>query len=208
MSDEAAPTADRHRPVARAAAERARRRRRWQVSAVVATGVAIVVGVVVAAAVLADDGATGTAEEADFDLPALDDEGARVRLADYRGTPVVVNFFASWCPTCDEELPDFDRMADALEGQVEFVFVNSQDDGDWRPMAERNDILDQTLARDLGPDMDELYRAVGGQIGLPITAFYSADGELVETVFQGMTHDFLAETIETNFGVDAPPDAA
>ncbi|MEO8227365.1 MAG: TlpA disulfide reductase family protein [Gemmatimonadota bacterium] len=38
-----------------------------------------------------------------IDLPALD--GGRIRLADYRGQPVVVTFWASWCPSCRVEFP-------------------------------------------------------------------------------------------------------
>lgn len=179
-------------------------RSRITVYGVVAAGVAIVAGVVVAAVLLTGSGESGTSEAEDFDLPALDDAAEeRVRLADYEGTPVVVNFFASWCPTCDTELPDFDRMADELEGRVAFVFVNANEDADWRPMAERTGILDQTLARDVGPDNNGLYEAVGGTVGMPITAFYDEQGEHVKTVFQGLTYDLLDAELRETFGVSA-----
>ncbi|MCZ7529688.1 MAG: TlpA family protein disulfide reductase [Acidimicrobiia bacterium] len=169
---------------------------------VVATGVAILVGVIVAAVVLKDDGASGEASEGSFDLPALEaPEGERVTLADYEGTPVVVNFFASWCPTCDQELPDFNTAADEYAGEVEFVFVNALENADWKPMAERNGILDNTLAKDVGPDNNELYLEVGGAVGLPITAFYDAEGDLVHTELQGMTLATLQEQIRQSFGV-------
>lgn len=194
----------RGRAQARAEADRVARRRRLKVFAVVAAGVAIVAGVVAVAVVLSGPGESGVSEEESFDLPALGaDEGARVRLADFEGTPVVVNFFASWCPTCDQELPDFDRMAEELEGQVAFVFVNANEDADWRPMAERNDILDQTIAKDVGADNNDLYRAVGGSVGMPITAFYDENGERVKTVFQGLTFDLLNDEIREAFGISA-----
>jgi peroxiredoxin len=41
------------------------------------------------------------------DLETLD--GKRVTFADYRGRPVWVNFFATWCPPCKEELPEIER---------------------------------------------------------------------------------------------------
>ena len=134
-----------------------------------------------------DDGGDGVTAVASWDLPALDEDAnpeGRVRLADFRGTPTVVNFFASWCDACDEELPDFRETALALEGQVDFVFVNSNETGNWRPMAERNRIDDQILIDDIGGGNNNgLYRSLGGTGGMPITAFYDADGNLFDVVF-------------------------
>lgn len=50
-------------------------------------------------------------EPAAFDLPALHGDD-RVVLAEIRGKPVVVNFFASWCTACDFELPGFARVSE------------------------------------------------------------------------------------------------
>ena len=44
----------------------------------------------------------------DFDLQALD--GTRVRLSDLKGEPVVINFWASWCKPCRNEMPDFEEI--------------------------------------------------------------------------------------------------
>src|SRR5713226_8406980 len=64
-----------------------------------------------------------------FSLRALNGNG-RVRLADYRGKPVVVNFFASWCAVCQAELPGFRNEAIALKGKVDFIGVDSLETGD------------------------------------------------------------------------------
>src|SRR5437764_1777078 len=45
--------------------------------------------------------------DATFDL--LNGDGT-VRLADYRGTPLVVNVWASWCPPCQQEMPAFEAV--------------------------------------------------------------------------------------------------
>jgi|GEM_PF-940556 len=136
----------------------------------------------------ADDGGPGDVTVAAFDLPVLDDQDNpdnRVRIADFEGTPTVVNFFASWCTACDEELPAFREVANDLEGEVDFIFVNSNETGDWEPMAERNGIRDEfILAQDIqGLSRNGLYRSLGGTGGMPITAFYDANGNLVETAF-------------------------
>ena len=59
-----------------------------------------------------------------FDLPALDRKG-RVTLTEFRGKPVVVNFFASWCTACVFELPGFAKVSEELKGDVTFVGVNA-----------------------------------------------------------------------------------
>lgn len=164
----------------------------------------VLIVAVVAVAVQSDDrsGSTGVTDATAFDLPALESE-ARVRLADFNGRPTVVNFFASWCTECDRELPDFRRAADELAGQVNFVFVNSNETGNWRPMAERNDILGFTLARDIGgANGNGLYRSLGGTGGMPMTAFYDANGQLVDRVFGSVSGGTLASVLAQNYGVE------
>ena len=132
----------------------------------------------------ADDGGAGVIAAESFDLPNLqneDDPNDRIRLADFEGTPTVVNFFASWCTACDEELPDFRETALELGDEVDFIFVNSNETGNWEPMAERNDILQFPIAQDIqGIRRNGLYRDLGAAQGMPITAFYDANGNLLD----------------------------
>jgi thiol-disulfide isomerase/thioredoxin len=142
--------------------------------------------------------AVTTAEE--FDLPALRGD-ARVRLADEAGQPVVVNFFASWCTTCEAELPEFRRVAGELDGVVSFVFVNANDRGNGTDMATRHDLFDFPVARDVGGDRgDGLYRAVGARRGMPITAFYDADGRLVDLHLGGLLDGALEQKVQQLYG--------
>jgi cytochrome c biogenesis protein CcmG, thiol:disulfide interchange protein DsbE len=61
-----------------------------------------------------------------FSLPPLR-SGGPVTLADYRGTPVIVNFFASWCPDCREELAAVAAVARDAAGRVAVVGVDSNE---------------------------------------------------------------------------------
>jgi thiol-disulfide isomerase/thioredoxin len=178
------------------------RRRRWLVASFSTLAAAFVATVLVIALQADDDGGgSGKIDAESFDLRALDG-GGRVRLADFRGRPLVVNFFASWCTQCDAELPEFRDTARRVEGQVDFVFVNSNEDGDWRPMAERNDILEFPLAEDIGGTRGNgLYRAVGGPGGMPITAFYDAEGNLVDVAFGALLGGALDDRLEEFYGV-------
>ena len=104
----------------------------------VVLGVVLVVGVgLVATALDRGSDGEGSTDPGAFDLPALQGDG-RIRLADFEGTPVVVNFFASWCTACDAELPGYAKVARELDGQVAFVGVNAQETGDPLFMPERH----------------------------------------------------------------------
>ena len=64
-----------------------------------------------------------------FSLPGL--EGGRaVTLAAYRGTPVIVNFFASWCPDCRQELAAVAAVAKGATGHVAVVGIDSNETSD------------------------------------------------------------------------------
>ena len=48
------------------------------------------------------------------DVPFFDRNGDEVRLSDYKGTPLVMNFWATWCPPCVAEMPALDRLKGLL----------------------------------------------------------------------------------------------
>lgn len=58
------------------------------------------------------------------DFTVTDKDGKEVKLSQFIGTPVVINFLASWCPPCKAELPHFDKLAKEYEGKVHFLMVN------------------------------------------------------------------------------------
>ena len=60
------------------------------------------------------------------DFTALDEQGNKVRLSDYKGKPIVLNFWATWCHYCKEEMPDFQTAFEKYP-DVQFVMVNATD---------------------------------------------------------------------------------
>ncbi|MCB0975247.1 MAG: TlpA family protein disulfide reductase [Actinobacteria bacterium] len=137
-----------------------------------------------------------------FDLPALDGSGERIRLEDYRGTPVVVNFFASWCRNCERELPAFKEVSESLGDKVAFIGVNTREQGDGLAFVEPFGLVGTwPLARDIGgSDGRGLSEAIGAR-GLPATAFYTADGEFINATFGELDAEHLTDLIDENLGV-------
>jgi thiol-disulfide isomerase/thioredoxin len=146
------------------------------------------------------DGGSGTASRESFDLPSLDGDG-RVRLADFEGRPVVVNFFASWCTSCDSELPHFRAVSAEVHGEVTFVGVNALESGDPMLMPRRHDITGWPLAADIGPRGNDLHAALGGR-GMPITAYYDADGSLVHVDPGAIDEATLRQRLAELFSVE------
>jgi cytochrome c biogenesis protein CcmG, thiol:disulfide interchange protein DsbE len=180
------------------------RRRRLQVALIVA-GVTVIAAVALVSASSSGKkpAAADVADPARFDLPALVGDG-RVRLADFKGKPLVVNFFASWCGPCQAELPGFVKAAKALDGKVNFVAVNSQElrAANGVEMAREKGLEEAgiTLARDVGPPPSKrLHDALGR--GMPLNAFYDSDGRLLEVRLGALMEDKLATQLQRFYGV-------
>jgi thiol-disulfide isomerase/thioredoxin len=56
-----------------------------------------------------------------------DAAGKAVKLSDFKGKPVVLNFWASWCPPCKGEMPDFNEVYGKEKNSVQFLMVNMTD---------------------------------------------------------------------------------
>jgi len=181
-----------------ATARRKAARRRTQTRlGLVAGGAAVVVAVAFLAFQGSSAGSSVTTTAA-FSLPTLNGPG-QVRLADFRGKPTVVNFFASWCSACDRELPGFKAEADALQGKVTFIGVDSLETGDKNFMPDRHHLKGSftALAQDVaGANGSGLHDALGGGNSMPLTAFYDANGALLSVQRMALEpqvlHDELA----------------
>lgn len=104
---------------------------------------------------------------------ALDD--GRVSLAELRGFPVVLNFWASWCIPCKDEAPHFDASARAHRGKVAFLGVDIQDlVPDARHFLDTLDVS-YVSVRDGTSKTPNAY----GLTGVPETYFIDARGRVV-----------------------------
>jgi cytochrome c biogenesis protein CcmG/thiol:disulfide interchange protein DsbE len=135
-----------------------------------------------------------------LDFTAETFDGQTVSSAQLQGTPVVLNFYASWCTICDRELPDFQRVSERLDGRLQVLGVNPQSndtDAAQAEMIERSGVTYPTV-RD---PRDDLLRPFNTTGGLPTTLFVDGDG-VVRKVHNGLlTEQLLLEEIERSLGV-------
>ena len=112
------------------------------------------------------------------ELPSIDGDGLAELRAQVRGTPLVVNFWASWCDPCKEEMPLLAAAARRDGDQIQFLGVDILDTRDpARTFLARYDVPYPSVFDPSGQTRD----SVGG-IGQPVTVFYDAQGELVAKV--------------------------
>jgi thiol-disulfide isomerase/thioredoxin len=121
--------------------------------------------------------------------------GEPVTLDEFEGTPIVLNFWATWCPFCVAEMPDFEKVNQTADGQVQFIGVNLQDDE-----GAANDLAGDTgvtylLTRD---PQGVVYNAFGG-VAMPTTVFIGADGIVDEIVTGALSEDQLSNKIVQHF---------
>lgn len=63
----------------------------------------------------------------DWTLRLVDNNGEVVDLADLKGTPIFVNYWATWCPPCIAEMPSIQNLYDNYKDKAHFLFVNNED---------------------------------------------------------------------------------
>ena len=124
-------------------------------------------------------------------------DGAPVSLAEFRGEPVVLNFWASWCPSCVAEMSAaFRPVREDLGDTITFLGVNIQDE---RALA--LELLEETGVGWVNAEdrTGGLYAALGG-LGLPFTVVISADGSVLEAHNGPLNEGQLRTLITTTLG--------
>ena len=119
------------------------------------------------------------------DFTVTDKDGNEVTLSSLFGKPVVLNFWASWCSPCQQEMPDFQAVYEEQGEEVLFMMVNLTDG-----MRETKDKADAFIAESgftfpIYYDTAQDAAIVYGINSIPTTFFINAEGE-VKTYYPGM----------------------
>lgn len=147
-----------------------------------------------AATACAGAGATASDDRsAAPDFPFTTFEGQRLGLADFADQAVVLNFWASWCAPCRQEMPYFETTYRAYRDRgVVFVGLAVQDD----PIAAELFLLELGITYPAGPDLGNAVGKAYGLRGLPTTVFITRDHRIARKRIGTISEQQLVQFVD------------
>ncbi len=140
---------------------------------------------------------TGEKAEPVPNFTVFDKDGNETDLDSYLGKPVVINFWATWCPYCVAELSDFDRIAGEYSDRVNFMFIDVTDG--------KRETVEKALAylEDRGyENITSVYDTRGNASGLfrirslPTTIYLNGDGTFYDYRIGQTNYDAVKERLD------------
>jgi len=125
-----------------------------------------------------------------WDASFKDVDGKLHPLKNWQGKPLVVNFWATWCQPCKEEMPEFEASSKAAAGKANFVGIAIDDPKAVRDFVQKLGVDYPILVGE--QDALDLMKAEGDRVGvLPFTIIYDKDGKKVVVQVGRLTRDKL-----------------
>ena len=103
-----------------------------------------------------------------------DMNGVEVKLASFKGKVIVLNFWATWCPPCELEIPDLVELQKSYRDDVVILGVSIDDTPELlQPYAQEKQMNYPVL---VGLDHQDMQDAYGPMYGIPVSVFIGRDG--------------------------------
>jgi peroxiredoxin len=130
------------------------------------------------------------------DVLLEDTQGHIASFSSLKGKWVIINYWAAWCPTCVDEIPEFNRFYHHHKNDPIAVFGINDDDlslKKQKKLIRKFDIQYPCLIHDPGKEL-----GLGYIRALPATFLFNPQGKLVERLFGNQSEESLNELIEKN----------
>ncbi len=129
------------------------------------------------------------------DFIVYDANGKEVKLSDYLGKPVVLNFWASWCGPCQSEMPAFHQKYLEYGSEIQFLMVNLT--GGRETISSANDFISKN-GYTFPVFFDTAYSASNAfsVYSIPATYFIDADGYIVANAIGAINANVLQQGID------------
>ena len=125
-----------------------------------------------------------------FELPDL--EGNMVSIADFDGKFVLINFWATWCTYCDQEMPDLQALQDKYGDDLVVLLVNVQEgEEEIRTYLEKNNLTMLTVLDKKG-ETAGMYNVTG----MPSSYFVTPDQRVIGYVAGMMTYETMEQSLD------------
>lgn len=131
-----------------------------------------------------------------LEFTVQDIDGNDVNLSDFYGKPIVLNFWASWCPPCKSEMPEFNQVYNELNGDVQFLMIN-QTDGDRETIETGSEyVKSQGFTFPVYYDTKLGAAYTYNVTAIPTTFFIDKEGYIISQVKGAMSKEILLNNIE------------
>lgn len=125
--------------------------------------------------------------------------GKTASLSDYKGKMVIINFWATWCPPCLDEIPDLIKFQSKYGSKgVQVIGVNFMERADEKRLKEFVELhgINYPIVYDDNDKIEKLSNALGGAYGLPVTKILDRSGKFVGSHVGGLTVEQLVEFVK------------
>ena len=130
------------------------------------------------------------------DFTVYDAEGNAKKLSDYRGKPVVLNFWATWCSPCVRELPHFQVQYNEQGDDVQFLMVNLTDGTRETVEGVKSFMEDMSFHFPVLFDTASEAATAYNVTSIPITYFIDAEGVIVASAIGSLSAQKLQQGID------------
>lgn len=131
------------------------------------------------------------------DFTVLNKEGKKVSLSDYFGKPIIINFWATWCGPCQDELPHFEKMYKEYGNEVVFLMVNLTDGTNDTVASVKEFISDEGYTFPVYFDTEYNGANTYGVRSIPVTYAIDSSGNIVYRYPGMLNENTLKSMIES-----------